>query len=128
VTEIIYPRDGDPVTLRPCPPWCTQSRHFTDEDVVYADDGFHHLGPEIEVPTSDRRLVHDPESVVKVILKAWTERLDAEPGPGRIELQIATAEQNTDMYVDLTPHEARAVASALLKTADVTQGTEHERR
>jgi hypothetical protein len=44
------------------------------------------------VPTSWRFLADGPQSVVKVVLKAWTERLDAEPGPGRIELQLATAE------------------------------------
>lgn len=119
MTEIVRPRDGGPARLRPCPPWCTQTRHFADDEVVYADDGFHHYGPEIAIPASDRMLLHDPQSVVKVILKAWTERLDAEPGPGRIELQLATTEENTDMYVELTPEEARAVASALLETADI---------
>jgi hypothetical protein len=127
VTETIHPRDGDAVALRPCPPWCTLLRHFADDDVVYADDGFHHLGPETVVPTSNRRLVHDPESVVKVILKAWTEPPDADPGPGRIELQLATAEENTDIYVDLTSDEARAVASALIKTADIAEGARQER-
>ena len=121
VTEIVYPQEGGAVGLRPCPSWCSQSRHFADDDVVYAEDGFHHVGPEIAVPTSDRRLIHDPESVVKVILKAWTERLDAQPGPCRIELQLATAEENTDMYVDLTPGEAGAVASALLKTVGIAE-------
>ena len=61
----------------------------------------------------------DPESVVKVILKAWTNRLDAQPGPGRVELQLATTEYNTDSYVELTPDQARAVASALLKIAEI---------
>jgi hypothetical protein len=70
---------------------------------VYAGDGFHHHGPQVAVPTSWRVLTDGPESVVKVVLKAWTERLDAEPGPGRIELQLATAEYNTDFYVELTP-------------------------
>jgi hypothetical protein len=121
VTETVHPREGGAVSLRPCPAWCAERRHFADDDVVYADDGFHHFGPEIAIPTSDRRLLHDPETVVKVILKAWTERLDAEPGPCRIELQLATAEENTDMYVDLTPGEARAVASALLKTVGIAE-------
>ena len=121
MTEIVYPQEGGAVRLRPCPPWCSQRRHFADDDVVYAEDGFHHVGPEIAIPTTDRRLLHDPESVVKVILKAWTERLDAEPGPSRIELQLATAEENTDMYVDLTPSEARAVATALLKTVGIAE-------
>jgi hypothetical protein len=121
VAEIVHPQEGGAVRLRSCPPWCSQSRHFADDDVVYADDGFHHVGPEIAIPTSDRRLRHDPQSVVKIILKAWTAPLDAEPGPCRIELQLATAEENTDMYVDLTPGEARAVATALLKTVGIAE-------
>jgi hypothetical protein len=71
-------------------------------------------------------LADSPESVVKVILKAWTNRLDAEPEPGHIELQLATTEYNTDMYVDLTPDQARAVSSALLKLADTAARTEAE--
>ncbi len=127
MTETIYPRDGDAVTLRPCPPWCTQSRHFGGNEPVYAEDGFHHYGPEIAVPTSYRMFTdHDPESVVKVILKAWTNRLDAGPGPGRIELQLATTEYNTDAYVELTPDQARAVSSALLELADIAAGADTE--
>jgi hypothetical protein len=121
--EIIYPRDGDAIRLRPCPPWCTLSEHFAHDEVVYAEDGFHHYGPEIAVPTSYRTLADAPESVVKVILKAWANRLDAEPGPGCIELQLATTEHNTDLYVELTPDQARAVSSALLKLADTAART-----
>jgi hypothetical protein len=63
---------------------------------------------------------------VKVILKAWTNRLDAEPGPGHIELQLATTEYNTDAYVELTPDQARAVCSALLELADIAEGADTE--
>ncbi len=127
MTEIIDPRDGDAVTLRPCPPWCTQSRHFAEDETVDSEDGFHHYGPEVAVPTSYRMFTDDdPESVVKVILKAWTNRLDAEPGPGRIELQLATTEYNTDAYVELTPDQARAVSAALLKLADLAARADTE--
>jgi hypothetical protein len=98
---------------------CTQSRHFADDDVIWAEDGFHHYGLRIAVPTCFPMLAGSPESVVKVILRAWTDRLDAEPGPGRIELQLATTEYNTDAYVELTPGQARAVVSALLQLADI---------
>jgi hypothetical protein len=44
MTEVVRPRDGDPVALRPCPPWCTEGRHFGEGDAVYADDGILHDG------------------------------------------------------------------------------------
>jgi hypothetical protein len=121
--EIIYPQDGDAVTLRPCPHWCTLSEHFAHDEVVHADDGFHHYGPEIAVRTSFRTFVDSPDSVVKVLVKAWTTPLDAEPGPARVELQLADTEHNTDMYVELTPDQARAVSSALLQLADTAART-----
>jgi Domain of unknown function (DUF6907) len=74
--EVVYPRDGDAVTLRRCPPWCTCEQHFTS-DVIHADDGYHHYGPEVAVPTSFRMFNDSPETVVKVILKSWTHPLDA---------------------------------------------------
>lgn len=55
MTEVVRPRDGEPVELRPCPPWCTHDEHFAGEEIIHADDGFHHCGPEIAVPISDRR-------------------------------------------------------------------------
>jgi hypothetical protein len=118
VTEIIHPGDGDPAGLRPCPPWCTQGRHFTGDEVIYAEDGFHHHGPEVAVPASFRMLTDGPEPVVKVCLKAWVSRLEAEPGPGLVELQPAAAKYNTGSYAELTPGQARAVAAALPEFAD----------
>lgn len=127
MTETIYLRDGHPVRLRPCPPWCTQQRHFADGDTIDADDGFHHDGPEIAVPTSDRALIGYPETVLKVALRAWTSRMDAEPNAGHIELQLATTEYDTDMCVELTPSQARAVSSALLKLADTAECADRPR-
>lgn len=121
--EIINVRGGDPVSLRPCPSWCALSQHFADGDTVDTDDGFHHYGPEIAIPTSDRAMVDDPETVVKVTLKSWTHPLSAGPGPSLVELQLATTEYNTDMLVELTPGQARAVASALIELADIAERT-----
>jgi hypothetical protein len=116
--EVVYPRDGDPVALYPCPSWCIEDRHFADGGVIHSDDGYHHYGPEIAVPTSYRMLGLDgPETVVKVFLTSWTHPLDAEPGPALIELQFGTAETNTDMCAEITPAQARAVAKALLELA-----------
>ena len=116
--EIVYPWNGDPVALRPCPPWCALDRHFADDDVIDPSDGYHHYGPEIAVPTSDRMgRVSGPETVVKIFLTSWTHPLDAQPGPALIELQLGTAGQNTDMCAEITPGEARAIARALLELA-----------
>jgi hypothetical protein len=128
VTELIQPRDGAPVSLRPCPPWCPQIRHFADDDVIYAGDGFHHCGPKIAVPTWWRMLSDGPESVVKVILKPWTNRLDADPGPGFVELQLAITEYHADAYVELIPGQARDVASALLQLADISARPDGDER
>lgn len=114
MTEIIYPRGGEPVTLRECPAWCTLSHHFAGVEVVDIDDGFHHEGPEVAIPTSDQMSTDDPYSVVKVTLRAWTHPLDADPGPGHVTLALESA----DMGVDLMPEEARAVAAALIQLAD----------
>jgi hypothetical protein len=89
-----------------------------ENEVIDADDGFHHRGPEAAVPTTDRALASEPEIVVKVILTSWTVPSDAEPGPTRIELQLGSAKYNTDRCVELEPEEARAVAKALLAAAD----------
>ena len=70
--------------------------------------------------TSWRVLTDGPESAVKVVLKAcrsgWTPS-PGRTGPDRTELQLATAEYNTGSYVEFTPGQARAVASALLGLA-----------
>jgi hypothetical protein len=121
--EVVHPYDGDAVTLRPCPPWCTETRHFADGEVIYTDHGYHHYGPETEVPTSYPfgGLTEGPGTVVRVILKSWTHPLDAEAGPVFIELNLGTAEAGTDACAELTSAEARAVAQALLDLAAIAE-------
>jgi hypothetical protein len=116
--EVVYPRNGDAVTLRPCPPWCIEDQHFADVEAIDADDGYHHCGPEIEMPTSYRINLDAPETVVRVVLKSWTHPLDAEPGPALIEINLGTAGERTDLCAEITPSQARAVAAALLELAD----------
>ncbi len=118
MNEVVHPRGGDPVTLRPCPPWCTLDSHFDTGSPIDTDDGYHHRCPELAVPTNDRASLHDPYTIVKVILKSWTHPLDAEPGPTQIELQLAEGETNTERYVDVTPDQARTIANALLTAAN----------
>jgi hypothetical protein len=71
MAELIYPEDGDP-RPRPCPSWCILTQHFRPDLHIFADDGFHHDGPEIAVPTKDRMSTRGPETVVKVTVRAWT--------------------------------------------------------
>jgi hypothetical protein len=117
--EVVRPRGGEAVTLRPCPPWCTRDRHFADGELVDTDDGYHHYGPEAEIPTSDPYLgsAAGPRTVIRVSVKSWTYPLDAGPGPALIELNLGTAEKKTDSCAEITPAEARAVARALLDLA-----------
>ena len=126
MAEVVHTHDGDAVVLRPCPPWCTQGRHFADDDLADASDGYHHYAPEIEVPTSDRFLgmADGAQAVVRVILKSWTHPLDADPGPARIELNLGTAEERTDNCAEITLAEARAVAQALLNLAATAERAE----
>ena len=123
MAEVIHPRDGDAVALRPCPAWCTQGRHFTDGEAVYADHGYHHCGSEIEVPTSHKFLgmTGGPPTIVRAVLKSWTHPLGAGPGPALIELNLGTAAERTDMYAEITPAGARAVAQALLDLAAIAE-------
>lgn len=119
--EVVQLRDGATVALRPCPPWCIESRHFVI-DIIDSDDGYHHYGPEIAVPTSDRFMLDGPNIVVNACLASWTCPAGAEPGPAHIKLGLGTAEETaTGASADLTPSEARAVAHALLDLADVAE-------
>jgi hypothetical protein len=119
MTEVVRPLDGDPVTLRPCPAWCAGVRHFGDDEVIYADDGYHHYGCEIEVPTSYPFLgmTDGLPTIVRAVLKSWTHPLAAEPGPARIEINLGTSTEHTDMSAEITADEAEAVARALLDLA-----------
>ncbi len=119
MTEVVRPRDGGAVALRPCPPWCTEGRHFADGEVIYADHGYHHYGTEVEVPTSYpfAGMTDGVPTIVRAVLKSWTHPLDADPGPALIELNLGTAGERTDMCAEITPAEARAVAQALLDLA-----------
>jgi hypothetical protein len=86
------------------------SRHFAEDDVVDADDGYHHYGPEAAVPACDR-VSHDaPATVVRVTLKSWTHPLGAEPGRALIEINIGSAAELSDACAEITPGQARAVA------------------
>lgn len=124
--EVVRPLDGDPVTLRPCPPWCTEGQHFTVDEVIYADHGYHHYGTELEVPTSFPFLgmTDGIPTIIRTVLKSWTHPLDADPGPTLIELNIGTASERTDMCAEITATEARAVAQALLNLAETAERDE----
>ena len=81
--EVVRPLDGDAVTLRPCPPWCAEGRRFAGDEVIYAGHGYHHYGAEIEVPTSYNfaGMTGGPETIVRAVLKSWTQPRTPTPGP-----------------------------------------------
>ena len=121
--EVVHPLDGIPVTLQSCPAWCTEDRHFANDEVVYADHGYHHYGTEIEVPTAYPFLgmTDGVPTIVRAVLKSWTHPLDADPGPALIELNFGTAAERTDICAEITPGEARAVAQTLLYLAGIAE-------
>lgn len=123
MAKFVRPRDGSPVALRPCPPWCTLVRHFGDGQAVYADDGYHHVGAEAEVPTGYPflGLTGGDPTIVRAVLKSWTHPLGARPGQVLIELNLGTPAARTDSCVEATPAEARAIARALLSLADTAE-------
>jgi hypothetical protein len=130
VTEVVYPVDGEPVILRPCPPWCTLERHFSPEQAVHADDGYFHYGPEAEIATGrpfPDQAGGEP-AVVRVYLTSWTHPLDASPGPAFIEVNLGTEAHRTDMAAELTPAQASAAAWALLERADTAERASEQDR
>lgn len=119
--EVVRPRGADTVVLQPCPPWCGLSRHFADGEVIDTDDGYHHCGPEIAVPTSYRAHRDAPQTVVRAILKSWTHPLGASPGPALIEVNLGTDAERTDACAELTPAQARDLAAALTELAGAAE-------
>jgi hypothetical protein len=122
MAEIVHPRGGAAVELRPCPSWCTGGTHFPEAAVADPDDGFHHYGPEAAIATFDRIGINDPEIIVKAVVQAWTCPLGAEPGPAQVELALAPGGVITELSAGLTPAQARDVARVLLELADVAEG------
>jgi hypothetical protein len=59
-----------------------------------------------------------PATVVRMIRKSWTHPLDGEPRPALIEINIGIASEQTDACTEITPGQARTVATALLELAD----------
>jgi hypothetical protein len=121
MAEIVHPRGADTVVLRPCPPWCTLGRHFAAGEVIDADDGYHHHGPEIAVPTTYRAHRDAPETVIRAILKSWTHPLGTSAGPALIEVNLGTAAEWTDACAELTPAQARDLAAALTELAGTAE-------
>jgi hypothetical protein len=116
--EIIRTRDGDEFVIRPCPPWCTGG-HFPPDETVDSDDGFHHYGTEVSIPTSHRPFTGGESSTVRLYLSTWVHPLDAQPPTGRVDVTLFTADN--EPTVELTAAEARALAAALVMLADTVE-------
>jgi hypothetical protein len=121
MSESVRLRHGGTVALGPCPQWCTLEWHFDETEVADTDDGYHHCGPEIPVPTSYREHRDAPDAVIWAMLKCWTHPLTADPGPPVIEVNIGTAVKWTDACAELTTGQARDLAAALLELAAVAE-------
>jgi hypothetical protein len=115
---IIHTRDGDQFEIRPCPSWCTDE-HFPPDEHVDSDDGFHHCGPDVSIPTSHQPFTGEERSTVRLYLKTWVLPLDADPGTGCVDLTLFTADG--EPTVELTSSEARTLAAALIQLADTAE-------
>jgi hypothetical protein len=92
--------DGTTVELKPCPAWCL-GEHAT-----------------VSVAFRAELLAGQPDSVT-VQLESFTEPLDGDPGPARIDIHLRAS--TGEAYTVLTPAEARALAASLLMLADTAQ-------
>jgi hypothetical protein len=117
--------DGTTVELKPCPAWC---RGDHDEfppgmPVSPVIDCFHHRGPDATVNPAWRAdlRAEQPDSVT-VQLESFTESLDGDPGPARIDIHLR-ASTGDEAWTVLTPAEARSLAASLLMLADTAQRT-----
>lgn len=119
MTEVVRPADGDPAELRPCPPRCTEGRHFAEDTVIHAGDGYHRYGAGAEVPASYPLpgTADGAPAVVRAALKSWTHPLGTEPGQALIELSLGTAAERTNVYAEISPAEAEAAGRALIGLA-----------
>jgi hypothetical protein len=74
---------------------------------------------EVEAPTSYKFLgmTDGPQTIVRAVLKSWTQLLGADPGPALVEFNPGTAGERADVCAGISPAEARAVARALLVLA-----------
>jgi hypothetical protein len=122
--KIIHTRDGDQFEIRPCPSWCTDE-HFPPDEHVDSDDGFHHCGPDVSIPTSHQPFTGKECSTVRLYLKTWVLPLDAEPGTGCVDLTLFTADG--EPTVELTSREARTLAAALVQLADTAERAQPRR-
>lgn len=118
---IVELTDGSTVELKPCPAWCLGDHGFPRETPVSpVIDSFHHQGPDATVSVAWRANPDAGPDSVTVQLMSFTEPLDADPGPARIDIYLRTS-TGEEAYTELTPAEARSLAASLLMLADTAQ-------
>ena len=110
------------VTLAPCPSWCTKGEHFPDRDPETADEDFRHYGPNLELSLGGPGSGEASASGVAVAVWARSENLRAAAGPAWVEVNLCNGTGGgPDLWIDLTPAQARKVALTLVSLAEIAE-------
>jgi hypothetical protein len=124
MSETVYVGSSDDaVTLAPCPSWCTTREHFPDRDPETADDDFTHYGLNFELDLGKPGSGECPASAVAFAIWARSGSVRAEAGPAWVELNLSKGSSviAPEMWIDLTPAQARKVGMTLLDLASVAE-------
>jgi len=114
-----FPRDRDTI----CPPWCERpADHVASRD--YQDQKHLRTVAQIEIPEIDG-IRSDGEKPVTVGLVAWVD-WDWKEWPAVITVSLSCSGASDDEQ-DLTPGEARALAAALQRAANLMEGSQQPR-
>ena len=124
--ESLYVENLDAsVTLAPCPSWCVRSEHFPDRYPETVDDDFRHYGPNVEVKLEGPGSGECSASAVAVAVWARSEHLRAEAGPAWVEFNLSSGTAiRPDLWIDLTPAQARDVGMMLVNLAEIAETTQ----
>jgi hypothetical protein len=117
VPESVYVESLDAVVTLACPSWCTRTEHFPQRPPETADDSFTHHWLNFELKLDEPGSGQCPASAVAVAIWAQSENLQAEAGPAWVELNLSGPDKGPDLWIDLTPAQAREVGMMLVDVA-----------
>jgi len=116
--ESVYVDSLDAEVTLACPSWCTRTEHFPDWPPKTADDSFTHHWLNFELTPDEPGSGECPASAVAVAIWARSENVQAEAEPAWVELNLSAGSgKGPDLWIDLTPAQAREVGMTLVNVA-----------